>query len=169
MAASRSRTGNNRGVQFDQYPSSWFDNVEVHLSPSATLLGQGLAGTVDMHTIRPLDKDKQAGRHQRHYIWDSLGQLAQGRGVSDKGYKVNGVWVDQFADHTFGVTLGIDLEQNPTPDPASGALGLSDRRRRQHGHRRFQELRHQRPVQPHRAADHPAVPAERTTSPARWT
>ena len=28
-------TSNNRDVQFDQYPSSWFDNVVVYLSPQA--------------------------------------------------------------------------------------------------------------------------------------
>ena len=106
-------TSNNRDVQFDQYPSSWFGSVVVHMSPSADLIGQGLAGTVDMHTIRPLDS---AGRQvvvNAHYIWDGMGQLADGPGVSDNGYHVNGVYVDQFADHTFGITLGIDLDSNP--------------------------------------------------------
>lgn len=106
-------TSNNRDVQFDQYPSSWFDNVVVHLSPSANLVGQGLAGTVDMHTIRPLEKDKPEAAINARYVWDGQSQLSSGPGVSDKGYNVNGIWVDQFADHTFGVTLGIDLESNP--------------------------------------------------------
>lgn len=106
-------TSNNRDVQFDQYPSSWFDNVVVHLSPSANLVGQGLAGTVDMHTIRPLDKDKPEAAMNARYVWDGQSELAPGAGVSDKGYNVNGIWVDQFADHTFGVTLGVDLESNP--------------------------------------------------------
>jgi iron complex outermembrane receptor protein len=106
-------TSNNRDVQLDQYPSSWFDNVIVHMSQSANLVGQGLAGTVDMQTIRPLDKDKAEGAVNAHYVWDGKSQLASGPGVSDKGYNVNGIWVDQFADHTFGVTLGVDLESNP--------------------------------------------------------
>ncbi|HEY0197478.1 MAG TPA: TonB-dependent receptor [Rhodanobacter sp.] len=107
-------TSNNRDVQFDQYPASWFDNVIVHLSPSANLVGQGLAGTVDMQTIRPLDKDKPEGAVNARYVWDGQSQLSPGPGVSDKGYNVNGIWVDQFADHTFGVTLGVDLESNPS-------------------------------------------------------
>ncbi len=106
-------TSNNRDVQFDQYPSSWFDNVVVHLSPTANLVGQGLSGTVDMHTIRPLDKDKPEAAMNARYVWDGQSQLSTGPGVSDKGYNVNGIWVDQFADHTFGVTLGVDLESNP--------------------------------------------------------
>src|SRR5690348_11631203 len=107
-------TSNNRDVQFDQYPSSWFDNVVVHLSPEADLIGQGLAGTVDMHTIRPLDKPGPIAAVNARYIWNGMSQLADGPGVSNKGYNVNGIWVDQFADHTLGVTLGVDLEHNPS-------------------------------------------------------
>ncbi|MHB1272039.1 MAG: TonB-dependent receptor [Rhodanobacter sp.] len=107
-------TSNNRDVQFDQYPSSWFNAVVVHLSPQADLIGQGLAGTVDMQTIRPLEKNKPEAAVNAHYIWSDTSQLASGPGVSDKGYNINGVWVNQFADHTVGVTLGVDLESNPT-------------------------------------------------------
>ncbi|HJU25461.1 MAG TPA: TonB-dependent receptor plug domain-containing protein, partial [Rhodanobacteraceae bacterium] len=78
-------TSNNRDVQFDQYPSSWFDNVVVHLSPEADLIGQGLAGTVDMHTIRPLDKSAPVAAINARYIWNGMSQLADGPGVSDKG------------------------------------------------------------------------------------
>ena len=107
-------TNNNRDVAFDQYPASWFDNVVVHLSPEADLIGQGLAGTVDMHTIRPLDKPGPEAAINARYIWDGMSQLAQGPGVSNKGYNINGVWVDQFADHTLGITLGVDAEHNPS-------------------------------------------------------
>ena len=107
-------TSNNRDVQFDQYPSSWFDNVVVYLSPEADLIGQGLSGTVDMHTIRPLEKSGPEAAINAHYIWNSMSQIAQGPGVSNKGYNVNGIWVDQFADHTLGITLGVDIENNPS-------------------------------------------------------
>ncbi|PWK84702.1 TonB-dependent receptor [Fulvimonas soli] len=107
-------TSNNRDVQYDQYPSSWFDNVEVHISPEARLVGQGLAGTVDMHTIRPLDKSGPEAAVNARYIWNDMSQLADGPGVSNKGYNLNGVWVHQFADHTLGVTLGVDMENNPS-------------------------------------------------------
>ncbi|HKR77274.1 MAG TPA: TonB-dependent receptor, partial [Rhodanobacter sp.] len=107
-------TSNNRDVQFDQYPSSWFDNVVVHLSPQADLIGQGLTGTVDMHTIRPLEKSGPEAAVNAKYTWNSMSELAPGKGVSNKGHDVNGVWVHQFADHTIGVTLGVDLEDNPT-------------------------------------------------------
>ncbi|WP_329741994.1 TonB-dependent receptor [Dyella sp. A6] len=107
-------TSNNRDVQFDQYPSSWFDNVVVHLSPEANLIGQGLAGTVDMHTIRPLEKSGPEAAVNAKYIWNGMNELSPGKGVSNKGYNLDGVWVHQFADHTVGVTLGVDLENNPS-------------------------------------------------------
>ncbi len=116
-------TSNNRDVQFDQYPSSWFDNVVVHISPEANLIGQGLAGTVDMHTIRPLEKSGMEAAFNAHYIWNSMSELSPGRGVSNSGYNVNGVWVNQFADHTIGVTLGVDLENNPTQIQHQGPWG----------------------------------------------
>ncbi|MGH8147865.1 MAG: TonB-dependent receptor, partial [Rhodanobacteraceae bacterium] len=106
-------TSNNRDVQFDQYPQSWFGSVVVHMSPSANLIGQGLAGTVDMHTVRPLDSAQRTVAVNANYIWDGMGQLADGPGVSDHGYHLDGVYVDQFADHTFGITLGVDFEANP--------------------------------------------------------
>ncbi|MFA6230013.1 MAG: TonB-dependent receptor [Rhodanobacter sp.] len=112
--AEQVSTSNNRDVQFDQYPSSWFNAVVVHLSPQANLIGQGLAGTIDMQTIRPLQKNKEEAAINAHYIWNSASQLVSGPGVPDKGYNVNGVWVNQFADHTLGVTLGVDLESSPT-------------------------------------------------------
>lgn len=116
-------TSNNRDVQFDQYPASWFQNVVVHLSPEADLIGQGLAGTVDMQTIRPLDKNGPEGAINAQYIWNGMSQLGQGPGAGNTGYNVNGVWVDQFADHTFGVTLGVDFENNPTQIEHQGPWG----------------------------------------------
>lgn len=141
-------TSNNRDVQYDQYPASWFNNVEVHLSPTANLIGQGLSGTVDMRTIRPLEQDHPVAAVNAHYVWDSLGQIAPGPGVSDRGYQANGIWVNQFADHTFGVTVGVDMESNPAqiehqapwgyPNDANGDLvvggsknyGISDQLKR---------------------------------------
>src|SRR5690348_17009901 len=118
-------TSNNRDVQYDQYPASWFSSVVVHLSPSADLVGQGLSGTVDMRTIRPLEQNQRVMAVNAGYQWDSISTLAPGPGVHDNGYKVNGVYVDQFADHTFGVTLGVDLESDPAQIEHQGPWGYA--------------------------------------------
>ncbi len=46
--------GNNRGVEFDQYPSELMNQVVVYKTQDASLVGQGLSGTVDLRTVRPL-------------------------------------------------------------------------------------------------------------------
>jgi outer membrane receptor protein involved in Fe transport len=47
-------TGDNRSVEFDQYPSELISGVTIYKTPDAGLIGQGLSGTIDMQTVRPL-------------------------------------------------------------------------------------------------------------------
>ena len=47
-------TGDSRGVEFDQYPAELINAVTVYKTPDAALIGQGIAGTVDLQAIRPL-------------------------------------------------------------------------------------------------------------------
>ena len=52
-------SGDNRAVEFDQYPSELINQGVVYKTPYAGLIGQGLAGTVDLRTIRPLSTNKR--------------------------------------------------------------------------------------------------------------
>ena len=85
-------TGNSRGVQYDQYPASWFNSVVVYLTPKASLMGQGLAGTVDLRTIQPLDEPHRIAAFTAGYTWNSQSTLSPG--FSNAGYSVNGIWAD---------------------------------------------------------------------------
>src|SRR5579885_2759848 len=107
-------TANNNGVQLDQYPQSWFNTVKVYLTPSADLINAGLAGTVDLQTMRPLSVSHSVVSLNANYQFTEPHDLMPGPGVSDKGHNVNGIFADQFFDHTFGVAFGVDLESNPT-------------------------------------------------------
>ena len=60
----------SRSVQFDQYPSELLSSVVVYKTPSASLSGQGLSGTVDMQTIRPLDFGEPAIAGNVRYEWN---------------------------------------------------------------------------------------------------
>lgn len=106
-------TGNNRGVQFDVYPASWFKAIVVHLTPRADLIGQGLAGTIDMQTIQPLAEQHRHVNINAFYTWLEPNQLMPGPGVSDTGHDVNAIYTDQFFHHTFGVNLAVDLNSWP--------------------------------------------------------
>ena len=107
-------TANNRDVQLDQYPPSWFNTVIVHFSPSADMIDPGIAGTVNMKTMRPLSQPKPVATLNANYQWMEPNQVMPGPGVSNSGHDINGVFADQFLHHTLGVTLGIDLESNPS-------------------------------------------------------
>jgi outer membrane receptor protein involved in Fe transport len=48
-------TGDNRSAEFDQYPSELLSGVTIYKTPDAGLVGQGLSGTLDMQTVRPLN------------------------------------------------------------------------------------------------------------------
>lgn len=119
-------TGTNRDVNLNNYPSSWFGSVVVHLTPNAALVGQGLAGTVNLQTIQPLDLQNMKAAVNANYIWNSNGRLvpqSAGPGTPGTGHDFNGVFVDQFADHTFGVTLGIDIQSTPQQTYSQGNGG----------------------------------------------
>ena len=97
--------GDNRGIEFDQYPSELLSSVVVYKTPDASLIGQGLAGTADMLTIRPLAHGRQDIVVNARYEWTQISAL--NAGAPDDGYRLSFSYVDQFADDTFGIAIGI--------------------------------------------------------------
>ena len=107
-------TAQNRGVHFNQYPPGWFKSIKVYISPEADLIGQGLAATFAMQTWRPLAEPHREVALNADYRWVDPGDLMPGPGVNDKGYGVNGMYINQFDDRKFGVALGFDLDSLPS-------------------------------------------------------
>ena len=100
-------TGDNRSAEFDQYPSELISGVVVYKTPEAGLVGQGLAGTVDLRTIRPLDY------HTRVLSFNARGEEQLLNGSNDSGYRVSGTYIDQFLDGKLGVSVGVAHEESP--------------------------------------------------------
>jgi iron complex outermembrane recepter protein len=107
-------TSNNRDVELNQYPASWFNTIDVHMTPSSDLVDQGIAGTIDMQTMRPLSQKGPVAHLNANYQLLEPGQVMPGPGVSNRGHDIDGIFADQFFEHTFGVAFGVDLESNPT-------------------------------------------------------
>ncbi|HEV7357336.1 MAG TPA: TonB-dependent receptor [Steroidobacteraceae bacterium] len=105
-------TGDNRAIQFDQYPAELIHAVEVYKTPDASLIGQGLAGTIDLQTTRPLEYGKRALVFDVRGIKNGNGDL--GAGSTDKQYRASISYVDQFFDNTLGITLGFARLDTPT-------------------------------------------------------
>ena len=98
-------TGDNRAVQFDQYPAEIVSQVNVYKTPMASIVGQGLAGTVDLRTIRPLEAGKQIISVGGRIVYPDQHRLNPE--AKKYGYRVNGVYVDQFADGKVGVAVAV--------------------------------------------------------------
>lgn len=97
-------TGDNRAVEYDQYPSEMISQVNVYKSPTASLVGQGLSGTVDLRTIHPLSAGKTIMSIGARGTLADNGKL--NAGSNDKGFRVNGLLVTQLKDDTIGIVLG---------------------------------------------------------------
>ncbi|MBP3985307.1 TonB-dependent receptor [Pseudoxanthomonas helianthi] len=104
-------TGDNRGVEFDQYPSELVNAVTVYKTPDAKLIGQGLSGTVDMQTVSPLSVGERKINLNVRGERNSFGELNDG--VDANGYRVSASYIDQFADNTIGIALGFAHLDSP--------------------------------------------------------
>ncbi|MCE2918160.1 MAG: TonB-dependent receptor plug domain-containing protein, partial [Rubrivivax sp.] len=95
-------TGDNRAVEFDQYPSELLSAVVVYKTPTASLLGQGLSGTLDLQTIRPLSFG------QRTIALNVRGEkTGVGTAFEGDGSRISFSYIDQFANRTIGVAFGF--------------------------------------------------------------
>jgi iron complex outermembrane receptor protein len=104
-------TSNNRSAQYDQYPSELMSGVVVYKTPTADLIGQGLSGTVDMRTIRPLDYDHTVLAATARGETGSMGKLLPA--ANKYGWRVNGTYIDQYAGGKLGLTLGVAWMDSP--------------------------------------------------------
>jgi iron complex outermembrane recepter protein len=105
--------GENRGVEYDQYPSELISGAAVYKTPDASLIGQGLSGTVDLHTIKPLDLPNRAIAINLRGEHTSNGKLNPGTGVGDNGHRASISYIDQFFDHTLGLAVGFAQLDSP--------------------------------------------------------
>lgn len=104
-------TSLNRTVEFDQYPAELQSAVVVYKSSAANLIGQGLAGTIDLQTVRPLDKTHRTIAVNAYYKWTEYGLLTPG--VKKDGNSAAFSYVDQFNDGKLGIALGIAHTSSP--------------------------------------------------------
>ena len=117
-------TGDNRGVEFDQYPSELLGSVVVYKTPDAALIGQGLAGTADLRVIRPLEYGRQAIAANLRYELNDIGAL--NAGSDDSGWRYSVSYIDQFADDTIGVVLGYAHIESPYQSERFNAWGYPE-------------------------------------------
>ena len=116
-------TGDNRAVEFDQYPSELLSGVDIYKTPDGALVGQGLSGTVNMKTVRPLDFGGRVVAFNLRGEKNSMGKLNPDS--DDKGSRFSVSYVDQFADRTIGVALGYARLDSPSQAQRFEAWGYT--------------------------------------------
>ncbi|UJF20951.1 TonB-dependent receptor [Shewanella sp. OMA3-2] len=114
----------NRGVEFDQYPSELLNRVVVYKTPDASVMAQAIGGTVDMQTISPLAHGEQTFAIGMRGEMNDLGALNSGS--EDKGYRGSISYIDQFADDTIGIALGYARMQSPNQEERWQAWGYPE-------------------------------------------
>ncbi|MBO9686407.1 TonB-dependent receptor [Roseateles chitosanitabidus] len=110
-------TGDNRSVEFDQYPSELLSGVTIYKTPDAGLVGQGLSGTIDLLTVRPLNFSNRVVTLNARGQHNSLGKAADS---SANGNRLSASYIDQFADRTIGVSLGVAHQETPVQEDQVG-------------------------------------------------
>lgn len=116
--------GDNRAVEFDQYPSELLNGVTVYKTPDASLIGQGLSGTVNMQTIRPLSiKERTISVNVRGES-NSNGKLNPGS--DSTGKRVSATYIDKSEDGKLGYAIGVAHLETPSQSQKWNAWGYTN-------------------------------------------
>jgi iron complex outermembrane receptor protein len=101
----------NRGVEFDNYPAELLNAVVVYKTSDASQVAQGIAGTIDLQTVRPLSRSGRTLAVSGYYQTTEYGELTPGS--SGDGERFNISYMDQFADGKVGIALGYAYSSTP--------------------------------------------------------
>ena len=102
--------GDNRGVEYDLYPSEIVSGMVVYKTPDATQMVQGIGGIVDIRTNRPLESNRYlaiTGTYEQNDM-DSANP-----DFDDNGYRLALSWSDVFANDTVGISLQQQRPNHP--------------------------------------------------------
>jgi iron complex outermembrane receptor protein len=115
--------GDNRGVEFDLYPTEIVSNIVVYKTPEAGLISQGIGGTIDLQTISPLNSDSTMTINA---VAEKNGNDSANPDYDNKGHKISFNFVDQFADDTLGLALVFSSQETPRQEEQFRAWGYAD-------------------------------------------
>jgi len=102
--------GDNRGVEYDLYPSEIITGAVVYKASDASLGVQGIGGTVDLKTARPLDVDRTLTVNTSFEKNDAGSPNPD---FDDTGHRIALSYIEQFADDTVGLALAVSTTESP--------------------------------------------------------
>lgn len=112
----------NRGIEFDLYPSEIMSGVTVHKTPDASLMTQGIGGTINLYTVRPLDYDRTIAVNA---IYEQNGHDKLNTDGNDTGWRGTFSYIDNFAEDTIGVALAVASMESPNQEERWNSWGFA--------------------------------------------
>ncbi|MGB0834007.1 MAG: TonB-dependent receptor [Psychrobium sp.] len=114
----------NRGVEFDLYPSEIMSGVTVYKTPDSSLEGEGIAGVIDLQTIKPLSVDERVIQFNGQIEQTGLEKLNPDGDRT--GFRGTFSYVDKFADDTVGVAFAHSTMSSPNQENRWNAWGYPE-------------------------------------------
>ncbi|MEX2122589.1 MAG: TonB-dependent receptor [Woeseia sp.] len=111
----------NRGIEFDLYPSEIMSGVTVYKTPEASLMTQGIGGTINLHTIKPLDHEQTIAVNA---TLEQNGHDQLNPDGEDSGWRGTFSYVDQFADDKVGIALAVATMESPNQEERWNSWGF---------------------------------------------
>ncbi|WP_244624371.1 TonB-dependent receptor [Sphingomonas sp. So64.6b] len=114
----------DRAVNFNQFPSELVSGIKIYKSQQADLIEGGVAGTIELETLRPLDYKKRSLQVEVKANYNPYQDKI--RGESAWGWRGTASYVDQFdlgGLGEVGIALGVQRNQvnNPEETYAAGS------------------------------------------------
>jgi len=114
--------GDNRGVEYDLYPAEIMTGAVVHKSASASLMVQGIGGTVDLQTVRPLNA---AESFTLTYTYEMNEEEADNPDIDDTGERYTLAFSQKFFDEKLGVAMALNHADSPNNQRKYGVWGYN--------------------------------------------
>jgi iron complex outermembrane receptor protein len=110
----------DRSVNFNQFPSELVNNIKIYKTQQASLVEGGVAGTIEIGTLRPLDFGKTRLQGEIKAQYNPYGDRITG-GSGGVGWRGTLSYVDQFANDTIGIAIGAQRNDTNNPEETYAA------------------------------------------------
>lgn len=113
----------DRSVNFNQFPSELINGIKIYKTQQANLVEGGVAGTIELETLKPLDYGKRLIQGEIKGSYSDYG--ARVKGDNGLGWRGTLSYVDQFkvGDGEIGISIGV--QRNKTSNPEETVAGSS--------------------------------------------
>lgn len=106
-----------RAFDFQVLSGNFADQVDVYKSPTANLPESGLAATVNVRSIRPIEYGKRRAVITAEGIYDEQGRS----GVTPH---IGGMYTNTFLDRRLGWMVAVDLNERNVDDQSTSSDGV---------------------------------------------